>query len=161
MATSERTSSLDWRLGAPCTRVDPEVFFPDPSESAEPARQVCRGCGVRAQCLEFALANDVRFGVWGGLSEAERRELGRVRQETTDPGERLPGLTPRGDGRWAICVKYRRPDGMWAQLSTTVHGDRKRAVSRLHEIRRRADLLAAGLPDPAATVAAQGAEEVA
>ena len=45
------------------------------------AKRVCSGCSVRAECLEFALANDERFGIWGGLSERERRRL-RLQQRT-------------------------------------------------------------------------------
>ena len=51
------------------------MFFPDKGESARPAKRVCAGCEVRAECLQEALDRGERFGVWGGLSERERRAL--------------------------------------------------------------------------------------
>ncbi len=64
-----------WRLEALCAETDPEAFFPEKGGSTRDAKRVCTGCTVRAECLEFALANDERFGIWGGLSERERRRL--------------------------------------------------------------------------------------
>ena len=65
----------DWRDHAPCAQTDPHLFFPEKGGSARDAKRVCRGCEVRDKCLEYALNNDERFGVWGGLSERERRHL--------------------------------------------------------------------------------------
>ena len=70
-----------WRLEALCAETDPEAFFPEKGGSTRDAKRVCSGCAVRAECLEFALANDERFGIWGGLSERERRRL-RLQQRT-------------------------------------------------------------------------------
>ena len=70
-----------WRLEALCAETDPEAFFPEKGGSTRDAKRVCTGCTVRAQSLEFALANDERFGIWGGLSERERRRI-RLRQRT-------------------------------------------------------------------------------
>ncbi|SNS15687.1 WhiB family transcriptional regulator, redox-sensing transcriptional regulator [Geodermatophilus pulveris] len=64
-----------WRLDALCAETDPEAFFPEKGGSTRDAKRVCNGCAVRAECLQFALANDERFGIWGGLSERERRRL--------------------------------------------------------------------------------------
>jgi len=58
-----------------CAQTDPEVFFPEKGGSVREAKAVCTGCPVRVQCLEYALAHDERFGVWGGTSERERRRL--------------------------------------------------------------------------------------
>jgi WhiB family redox-sensing transcriptional regulator len=69
-----------WRLDALCAETDPEAFFPEKGGSTREAKRVCTGCDVRAECLEFALANDERFGIWGGLSERERRRLRLQRQ---------------------------------------------------------------------------------
>ena len=66
-----------WRLDALCAETDPEAFFPEKGGSTRDAKRVCFGCPVRAQCLEFSLSNDERFGIWGGLSERERRRLRR------------------------------------------------------------------------------------
>ena len=65
----------DWRESALCAEVDPEAFFPEKGGSARAAKDICRRCLVRAECLRFAIAHDERFGVWGGLSDRERRRL--------------------------------------------------------------------------------------
>ena len=70
-----------WRLDALCAETDPEAFFPEKGGSTREAKRVCTGCDVRSECLEFALANDERFGIWGGLSERERRRLRLQRQD--------------------------------------------------------------------------------
>ena len=66
---------LGWQTDALCAQTDPEAFFPEKGGSTRDAKKVCGACNVRAQCLEYALANDERFGIWGGLSERERRRL--------------------------------------------------------------------------------------
>src|SRR5215212_5848880 len=68
-------SDETWRLDALCAETDPEAFFPEQGGSTREAKRVCSGCAVRMECLEAALANDERFGIWGGLSERERRRL--------------------------------------------------------------------------------------
>ena len=67
-----------WRQDALCAETDPEAFFPEKGGSTREAKRVCSGCEVRAECLEYALAKDERFGIWGGLSERERRRLRRA-----------------------------------------------------------------------------------
>lgn len=64
-----------WREQALCAQTDPDSFFPEKGGSTREAKRVCQACQVRDECLEFALANDERFGIWGGLSERERRKL--------------------------------------------------------------------------------------
>ena len=64
-----------WQEQALCAETDPEAFFPEKGGSTREAKKVCVGCEVRSECLEYALANDERFGIWGGLSERERRKL--------------------------------------------------------------------------------------
>ncbi|MNR09018.1 Transcriptional regulator WhiB [compost metagenome] len=66
---------LEWQDGASCNQADPEAFFPEKGVSSEYAKKVCGRCDVRSRCLEYALANDERHGIWGGLSESERRKL--------------------------------------------------------------------------------------
>ena len=60
-----------------CAQTDPEAFFPEKGGSTREAKKVCRSCEVRAECLEYALEHDERFGIWGGLSERERRRIKR------------------------------------------------------------------------------------
>ncbi|BBX17946.1 transcription factor WhiB [Mycolicibacterium duvalii] len=66
-----------WQERALCAQTDPEAFFPEKGGSTREAKRICQGCEVRDECLEYALANDERFGIWGGLSERERRRLKR------------------------------------------------------------------------------------
>jgi len=68
-----------WQDFANCLGVDPDLFFPERGASTKEAKEVCRGCVVRAQCLEFALASGEKFGIWGGCSERERRRIRRQR----------------------------------------------------------------------------------
>jgi WhiB family redox-sensing transcriptional regulator len=66
---------LGWQELALCSQTDPEAFFPEKGGSTREAKRICESCEVRAECLEYALANDERFGIWGGYSERERRRL--------------------------------------------------------------------------------------
>ncbi len=66
-----------WQELALCAQTDPEAFFPEKGGSTREAKRVCQSCEVRQECLEYALGNDERFGIWGGLSERERRRLKR------------------------------------------------------------------------------------
>jgi WhiB family redox-sensing transcriptional regulator len=67
----------EWQERALCAQTDPEAFFPEKGGSTREAKRICMGCEVRDACLEYALAHDERFGIWGGLSERERRRLKR------------------------------------------------------------------------------------
>jgi len=66
---------MAWQADSLCAQTDPEAFFPEKGGSTRDAKKICASCDVRAQCLEYALSNDERFGIWGGLSERERRKL--------------------------------------------------------------------------------------
>ncbi len=68
-----------WQDFANCLGVDPDLFFPERGASTREAKEVCRGCVVREDCLEYALENGEKFGIWGGMSERERRRLRRQR----------------------------------------------------------------------------------
>jgi WhiB family redox-sensing transcriptional regulator len=67
----------EWQDRALCAQTDPEAFFPEKGGSTREAKKICLGCEVRHECLDYALAHDERFGIWGGLSERERRRLKR------------------------------------------------------------------------------------
>ena len=75
---------LAWQQHALCAQTDPEAFFPEKGGSTREAKAVCQACQVREDCLEYALANDERFGIWGGMSERERRRLRDPRHEGRD-----------------------------------------------------------------------------
>lgn len=66
---------LSWQADALCAQTDPEAFFPEKGGSTRDAKKVCGSCRVKSECLDYALENDERFGIWGGLSERERRRL--------------------------------------------------------------------------------------
>jgi WhiB family redox-sensing transcriptional regulator len=68
-----------WQERANCLGVDPDLFFPERGASTREAKAVCRGCEVRGECLEYALDHGEKFGIWGGLSERERRRVRRQR----------------------------------------------------------------------------------
>jgi WhiB family transcriptional regulator, redox-sensing transcriptional regulator len=66
-----------WYERAACLDKDADCFFPEKGGSTRAAKRICQTCSVQSECLEYALANDERFGIWGGLSERERRRLKR------------------------------------------------------------------------------------
>ena len=74
--------NLSWRQRAACRGVDPDIFYPVSDEEAEEAKAICSECSVRQPCLEYAIANRERDGVWGGATERERRRIIRQRRKT-------------------------------------------------------------------------------
>ena len=72
----------DWMTHGLCRQVAPSTFFPSDGVGVEVAKRICGNCPVQAPCLEYALAERIDHGVWGGASERERRRiLKRRRQE--------------------------------------------------------------------------------
>lgn len=65
--------SEEWHDGALCATVDPEPFFPETTEEAKVAKRLCKTCDVVEQCLQYALATDEQYGIWGAKSPNERR----------------------------------------------------------------------------------------
>jgi WhiB family redox-sensing transcriptional regulator len=104
MAVSEGPEQVidltnDWRRQAACRSMAPDLFFPAGTTGAAfdeivAAKDVCFGCEVRSDCLRFAVASNQEFGIWGGTTEEERRELRRhwlrrtVRHESSVPAGR-------------------------------------------------------------------------
>lgn len=76
-----RDADHTWQTDAACPTEVGVNFFPEVGESTRPAKEVCHRCPVRERCLEYAMANGEKFGVWGGLSEKERRALRRLRAQ--------------------------------------------------------------------------------
>lgn len=72
----------DWRVHAACRDRDPDGLFVRGAEQKK-AKTVCGGCPVRTECLAEALDNRINFGVWGGMTERERRALLRRRPDVT------------------------------------------------------------------------------
>ena len=67
-------NETEWMDQARCRETDPELFNPDRGMSNREAKRICAACEVRDPCLTYALERDVS-GVWGGLSDKERRAL--------------------------------------------------------------------------------------
>jgi WhiB family transcriptional regulator, redox-sensing transcriptional regulator len=78
LAPDDEVTPLPWQEEALCAQTDPEAFFPEKGGSTREAKRVCGRCDVQDDCLSYALAHDERFGIWGGLSERERRRLKRL-----------------------------------------------------------------------------------
>ena len=72
-----------WGLGA-CRGLDATIFYPDEEVDAGTAKSICAQCRVQTECLEFALTNREKAGVWGGATERERRRIVRQRRKTPD-----------------------------------------------------------------------------
>jgi WhiB family redox-sensing transcriptional regulator len=75
----EPDDPLKWQDDALCAQVSQEMFFPEKGGSTRDAKRICESCDVKAQCLAYAMQNGERFGIWGGLSERQRRALGKER----------------------------------------------------------------------------------
>ena len=73
---------LEWSMLGACRGLEPAIFYPEDDEAAEVAKEVCELCGVRAACLEYALSNREKAGVWGGATERERRRIIRQRRRS-------------------------------------------------------------------------------
>lgn len=72
--------SLEWQDQANCKGANADLFFPERGASTRAAKAICRECQVRDACLEFAITTGEKFGIWGGMSERERRRVRRERQ---------------------------------------------------------------------------------
>jgi WhiB family redox-sensing transcriptional regulator len=84
-----------------CAQTDPDSFYPDRGESNKPSKKVCNECEVQPECLEYALENEEPFGVWGGLSERERRKIIRERKVAEKAAEASLGGAEVGIGEVA------------------------------------------------------------
>ncbi len=82
MGVAVSITEITWRNRGACNGLDPAVFFPDSEENADEAKSICSECVVRLSCLEHALAVRERDGVWGGMTEKERRRIIRQRRRT-------------------------------------------------------------------------------
>lgn len=71
---------MAWQDDANCKGANADLFFPERGASTRTAKSICRECRVRADCLEFAITTGEKFGIWGGMSERERRKVRRDRQ---------------------------------------------------------------------------------
>ena len=72
----------EWMQASACRHYPPAAFFPSDGVGVDEARKICATCPVQEPCLEYALANRIEHGVWGGCSERERRRILKRRRET-------------------------------------------------------------------------------
>lgn len=104
-----------WVKDALCVEHDPEMFYPTKSARPRNAKRVCGSpevpnCPVREECLEYALANDEQFGIWGGKALRERRQIKRDRGRVRSPrthctrGHNLEHVGRWADGRCGQCA---------------------------------------------------------
>ncbi len=82
MLSMVERSSTSWQQAARCRGIDPDVFHPQSDEEADEAKAICASCPVREPCLEYALVVREKLGVWGGLTERERRRVLRHRRKS-------------------------------------------------------------------------------
>ena len=71
---------LEWQDAANCKGANADLFFPERGASTRTAKGICRECTVRDECLEFAIVSSEKFGIWGQMSERERRKIRKERQ---------------------------------------------------------------------------------
>jgi len=107
---SAAPEDLSWQDQAVCGEIGGDFWFPEKGGSTREPKKVCRACPVRSDCLEYALNHDERFGVWGGMSERERRRLKRpqpVGRRSEAPASRHRGVTwvaPLGKWRARVYI---------------------------------------------------------
>ena len=87
MSVRERPPIGPWTARAACRGIDPGLFYPARGESTREAKDICAGCLVRVECLDYALTAGEKFGIWGGKSERERRRIRRHRASVRASGE--------------------------------------------------------------------------
>jgi WhiB family redox-sensing transcriptional regulator len=70
---------LSWQDYANCRGADADLFCPERGATTRKAKAICTACDVKSQCLDYAIINGEKFGIWGGMSERERRRVRRLR----------------------------------------------------------------------------------
>ncbi|MET9339226.1 WhiB family transcriptional regulator [Nonomuraea sp. NPDC003804] len=132
----------EWRWRAACREIGFDMFFPDESDivGAEAAKQVCSGCRVRRQCLDWALATGEKHGVWGGKTAHERGNYQRAlrRAANKEPVE----LTEK---RCRLCAELRpiKEFGRNNENSDGYNSACKPCLSHVAQMRRQAKKAAA------------------
>lgn len=81
-----------WMANGECAERPPETFFPSDGVGVDIARRICNTCVEQERCLEYALANRIDHGVWGGASERERRRILRRRRLERESAEQAVEL---------------------------------------------------------------------
>ncbi|NDB17771.1 MAG: WhiB family transcriptional regulator [Actinobacteria bacterium] len=108
----EISDTREWTLRAACIPGDPDALFVQ-GAAQHRAKIVCMGCEVRTECLAEALDNRIEFGVWGGMTERERRALLRRRPDISS---------------WAQLLFQARDDHMAQQVIDLRSATRSRSA---------------------------------
>ena len=82
-------SDLDWQLDGLCTQTDPDLFFPVNAAQQKAATKICAECPVRILCANFAIQTNQEFGVWGGLTEEDRKQLRSKKNSRAGIGNKI------------------------------------------------------------------------
>ena len=112
----------DWTSRGACQLVPTEVFFPSRGQAVEPAKEVCGACPVLAECREYALGIADLKGVWGGLTEVERKKLRRRRDtppseaSRAEPSAPCPDRSAKG-ALYRTLVELAANPGRWARVA--------------------------------------------
>ena len=117
-----------WRDGALCAEIGPAIFFPGKGGSDKQAKAVCAACPSKGPCLEFALDHDEEFGIFGGLTRAERERLGRPPRFPRTCQNDLHEMTPQNT--------YTFPNGVKA-CRACKRASEQRRPKRQHDRRQR------------------------
>lgn len=72
----------EWMADAACAGMDPDTFFPHDTDGATAAKAICRRCDVQIECLAYALEQDEKLGIWGGMGQRQRERIRRNRKTT-------------------------------------------------------------------------------
>lgn len=127
------SSRDEWMADGLCRQVGADPFFPEPGENLREAKLICGRCTVRTQCLQYALEHEERFGLWGGLSEVERRPL--YANATVIPiGRRGKQITAEVEQRIVEFLK----EPMTIRSIARAVGVAEKTVRRVRDGRRRA-----------------------
>ena len=137
MSSPDNPAYVDWRDHAACAGCDPGLFYPEQGGDYRSAKAVCRLCPVTQECLDFAIGNHEKYGVWGGMSERQRK---RYRAQLGGGiGTRYGGTGNRGRVRPAVCgtnggyYAHRRLGTTACQACRDAHADAERARTA-HEL---------------------------
>lgn len=77
----ESSEQVEWMNSGNCNNYEQSVMYPNDTAGVQAAKVICRSCVIRVECLEYALTNREKYGVWGGQSEGARRKILRLRSK--------------------------------------------------------------------------------
>lgn len=116
------TAPPEWFDSGLCAQTDPELFFPEKGASNAAGKRICRACPFTAECLAWALETDQRHGIWGGLSETERRPLARriPYRAQRSPCGTAAGYRSHYRHKETPCVPCREADALRRKIAKDV-----------------------------------------